>query len=373
MAPLRILIIGCSIAGPTLASFLLLSDLPASEKPHVTILERSTSLRKQGQNIDVRGAGITIIRKLGLESEIRAYTTGEEGVQLVDHENRIWAAFPADRSGRTSTPTADIEILRGRLAEICYRRSKSVSEEVRQNGGRGIEYIFGDYVHELEQDGTQVHVHLAQRGQRRTFDLVVGADGLQSGTRSLVWGADGEMDRVKRLGMYGAFFSIPKGPTDSTWRRWYHAAGRRGIMLRPDERKDRTTVFMYVINEKDDRLMQVATKAKSGTEPQKALMKEHFSDAGWESPRIIREMMATDDFYYDLVGQVKMDKWSKGRVVLLGDAGSALSPKVADISCLRRQRLTFWKLLRVSNLGHGHDAGTEWRLHTGRRSYTPSK
>jgi len=62
-------------------------------------------------------------------------------------------------------------------------------------------------------------------------------------------------------------------------------------------------------------------KANSGTEPQKALMKEHFSDAGWESPRIIREMMATDDFYYDLVGQVKMDKWSKGRVVLLGDAG----------------------------------------------------
>jgi len=55
---------------------------------------------------------------------------------------------------------------------------------------------------------------------------------------------------VKRLGMYGAFSSIPKGPTDSAWRRWYHAAGRRGIMLRPDERKDRTTVFMYVIDKK---------------------------------------------------------------------------------------------------------------------------
>lgn len=92
-------------------------------------------------------------------------------------------------------------------------------------------------------------------------------------------------------------------------------------MLRPDETKDRSTVFMYVVNEGDERLVRVARREGGGVEAQKRLMEEYFCDAGWECPRIIREMMATEDFYYDLVGQVKMDKWSKGRVVLLGDAG----------------------------------------------------
>jgi hypothetical protein len=71
-----------------------------------------------------RGAGVMIIRKLGLETVIRASTTGEEGVQWVDGENRVWATFPADKSGRMQTPASDIEILRGRLAEIFSKRRK---------------------------------------------------------------------------------------------------------------------------------------------------------------------------------------------------------------------------------------------------------
>ena len=121
--------------------------------------------------------------------------------------------------------------------------------------------------------------------------------------------------------MYGAFFSMLRGLTDSMWRRWFHAPGRRGIMLRPGEQRDRTTAFMYVITEKDRRLVDVAAKGYEGMEAQKELLAEYFHDAGWESERVVKEMMTTKDFYYDLVGQVKLDRWSKGRVVLLGDAG----------------------------------------------------
>ncbi|OCT50516.1 hypothetical protein CLCR_07161 [Cladophialophora carrionii] len=306
--------------------FLLLSDLPPSAKPHITILERASSIRKQGQNIDIRGAGVTIIRKLGLENVIRASTTGEIGVQLVDAANRVWSSSTADKTGQVSTPTADLEILRGTLADICYRRSRSVSEEVQREGGVGIEFVFGDYLNSLEQEGNQVNVRFAKSGKRQTFDVVVGADGLQSGTRSLAWCAEGEKDRIRRLGMYAAFFSIPKGPTDTEWRRWYHAPGRRGIMVRPSDQKDRTTVFMSVINEEDERLVQVASKGREDVDAQKRLMADYFQDAGWESPRIIEGMMETTDCYYDMVAQVKMDKWSKGRVVLLGDAGYCASP-----------------------------------------------
>lgn len=320
MAPLEILIVGCSIAGPALATFLLLSPLPASQKPHITILERSASLRTDGQNIDIRGSGVTLIRHLGLEGAVRASTTGEEGVQLVDSDNTVWSQFAADKTGKYQTPTSDIEILRGRLSELLWKRSKSVSDEAVRDGGRGVEYIFGDYLDDIEQVGDQVNVHFAKSGQRRSFDLVIGADGLQSRTRSMVWGVVGEECRVRKLGMYAAFFSMPKGTTDSQWRRWFHAPGRRGIMIRPDEQRDKTTVFMHVINDRDNRLPSLAGK-RDAVQAQKDIMAEYFNDAGWESERIIKEMMATKDFYYDMVGQVRMEKWSKGRVVLVGDAG----------------------------------------------------
>ncbi|KAI0121305.1 oxidoreductase [Xylariales sp. AK1849] len=326
MAPLNILIVGCSIAGPTLATFLLLSQTtPASQKPHITILERSSALRTQGQNIDVRGSGITIIRKLGLEAAIRASTTGEVGVKLVDKNDRVWAAIAVDKSGRIHSPTSDIEIMRGRMAELLFQRSKQVSDEVQREGGAGIEYVFGDCLDQIVQDGSKVRVRFAKTGHRRTFDLVVGADGLQSRTRTMVWGSHGETDRVKGLNMYAGFFSIPKAETDSMWRRWFHAPGRRGVMLRPDQQRGKTIALMTVINERDDRFKAVAATEHHGADAQKALLEEYFRDAGWESKRVIREMWVTDDFYYDTVGQVKMDRWSKGRVVLLGDAGYCAS------------------------------------------------
>ncbi|KAK8070164.1 oxidoreductase [Apiospora phragmitis] len=344
MAPVEILIIGCGIAGPTLATFLcLIDDMPAAQRPRITIVERASEhvTHARGQNIDVRGVGVAVLRRLGIEGLVRRSTTGEAGVRLVDERNRVWAASAADRTGLSQTPTADIEILRGRLSEICWRNSLRASAEVereREQGGggtgRGIEYIFGDYVEELDQgDGDKVHVRLAKSGLRRSFDLVVGADGLHSRTRKLVWGAEGEGDRVKRLGMYAGFFSIPReGETDDAWRRWFHTPGRRSVMLRPDGTGRRTTVLMSVVKDDDSaddenqKLAELAARGHAGVAVQKALLEEHFRDAGWECERILRGMGATDDFYFDMVAQVKMDRWSKGRVVLLGDAGYCASP-----------------------------------------------
>jgi 2-polyprenyl-6-methoxyphenol hydroxylase-like FAD-dependent oxidoreductase len=318
MPPQNILIVGCSIAGPTFASFLLLSPLPVQEKPRITILEQAPSLRPQGQNIDIRTVGVAIMRKLGIESAVRAAFTGEEGVQFVDSQNRVWGGAAADKTGSSQTPTSDIEILRGSLAKICYQQCKKISGNIQAQGGAGVEFIFGDTLDELAQDGDRVQVRLAKSQQRRTFDLVVGADGLQSLTRRLAWGKDGEPSRLHKLDMYSAFFSIPRGPTDTTWRRWYHAAGRRGIMLRPDQQNNRTTISISIINDKDPRFSELATTRN--VKAQKELIAEYFHDAGWESKRVLQEMHTAADFYYDMVAQVKLDRLSKGRVVLLGDA-----------------------------------------------------
>ena len=343
MAPLEILIVGCGIAGSTLASFLLLSDnMPASEKPRITILERSPAQRSQGQNIDIRGAGITIIRKLGLETAIRASTTGEVGVKWVDEHNQVWAALGADRTGELSTPTADIEILRGRLAELCWLRSESISEQVKADGGAGIDFIWGDYLSEVDQDGSKVHVKFAKSGQRRSYDLVVDADGLQSGLRKLVWGQDSDRDHLKSLDTHAWFFSMPKGPTDTDWRRWFHAPGRRNVMLRPAQQKDRTTVFAFVVNDKDPRLIDAAGKGRDALDEQKGLFEEYFQDVGWESKRLLTEMRKTSDFYYDMIGQVQMNSWSKGRVVLLGDAGYVIHLHSSTHTCFTCTPLLAW-------------------------------
>ncbi|KAK3366252.1 oxidoreductase [Lasiosphaeria ovina] len=326
MAPLNILIVGCGIAGPTLATFLLLSPVPATEKPRITIVERSSAIRSQGQNIDIRGVGVAVIRKLGLEAAVRAATTGEEGVQWVTKENHVWASIPASGDAGFHSPTSDIEIMRGRLAEICWNRSKALSDDIQRKGGAGIDFIFGDHLSDLRQERAKVCVQFAKSGDSKTYDLVVGADGLHSETRKMVWGADGEEERVKQLGMYGAFFSIPPADTDTKWRRCFHTAGRRVMMLRPDNQSGRTTVFLNIVNEKDSRLHDAARNGHDGVEAQKGLIKEYFHDAGWESDRVLGEMMETKDFYYETVAQVKMETWSKEKVVLLGDAGYCPSP-----------------------------------------------
>lgn len=316
-----ILIVGCGIAGPTLASFLLLSPASHEAKLRITILERASCVRSQGQNVDIRGQGVAILRKLGLESAVRSSTTGEEGVQFVDEKSRIWASFAADKTGKVQTPTSNIEILRGRLAELCWKRSESLSREAQAAGHPGIEYIFGDHPARIQQENEKVEVTLAKSGITRSFDFVVGADGMQSQTRMLAWGLDNESRAVRKLGTYCGYFSMPRESTDTNWRQWFHTKGRRAIMMRPDDTGDRTTVFMTIMNNTDSRFQRVASRENGSTTKQKELLREYFQRAGWESERVVREMMSADDFYYDVLGQVHLDSWSKGRVVLLGDAG----------------------------------------------------
>ena len=300
-SPVRVLIIGAGVAGPTVAYFLSKSP---TRKFEVTILERSPELRTAGQNVDVRGAGADVIRKMGLEEAIRGATTAEEGVIFVDANNNTKATFPADKSGEVQTFTSDLEIVRGKLAMILYEATKDKAE-----------YIFGDYVSSLEQDEDKISVTFAKGHKPRDFDIVVGADGLGSKTRSLVFGKESESWH-KSLGMFASFFTIPMVESDGFWSRWYNAPGRRTIMLRPDN-EGSTRAWMSTMTE-DKRLKEVLEK---GAGESKALMKELFEGAGWESERVVKGMEEANDYYYDEIAQIKMPKWSKGRVVLLGDAG----------------------------------------------------
>lgn len=321
MPDLEILVVGTSIAGPALASFVLLSPLNA----HITLLERAPRVRLEGQNIDIRSVGIDCIRRLGLEQSVRASLTGEAGVQWVDKHNRNVASIHASEPGETQGPTADLEMLRGTLARLLVEQCEAINRRLKLNEGSKasrarVDFIYDDYIEELDQEGDSVRVRLAKSKQHHSFDLVVGADGLQSRTRQQVFGIENEAYCLHKLGIYGAFFSMPRSVSDSNWRRWFHAPGRRGVMLRPSDRPDRTTVFMHKKSD-DPRFANAAIHTRD-VAAQKALIRETFVDMEWKSEkeRILNELDRSDDFYYDMIAQVKMKRWSRGRVVLIGDA-----------------------------------------------------
>ncbi|KAI9653528.1 MAG: hypothetical protein M1821_007036 [Bathelium mastoideum] len=303
MSNLRILISGASIAGPTLAYFL------ARSGAKVTIVERSPSLRKDGQNIDIRGVGLKVIRQMGVEDAVRAAHTSEAGLRFVDENNKIQAEFPADPDNAMS-PTSEIEILRGQLAQILYENAKK----------EGVECIFGDYITSIDQNEGKVHVGFANSTEAREYDLVVAADGQNSKTRTLAFG-DEAKDCIHSLGQYMMYFTIGRSDTDTEWANWYNAAHRRCILMRPDNTG--TTRVVFAIIDTDPRLEEALSGSLAD---QKEIWRELFADAGWEAERTLKGLDAAEECYMQRVAQVKMPSWFHGRVALAGDAGYCPSP-----------------------------------------------
>lgn len=109
------LIAGACIAGPTLAFWL------ARYGWRTTVVERAPELRPGGQNVDLRGAGLQVIGRMGLAEEVRRAHTGELGLEFVGSHGQVLARFPVgDASGMSMT--AEAEILRGDLAGLLVSR-----------------------------------------------------------------------------------------------------------------------------------------------------------------------------------------------------------------------------------------------------------
>lgn len=309
MSNLRVLISGASVAGPTLAYWL------ARIGCRVTVVERAPALRTEGQGLDVRDAARDVIRQMGIFDTIRDRSSHEAGVTCVDDQNNVYGRFGVDdTSGRGDSPTSDIEILRGELSQILYDVTKNDTK-----------YVFGEMVESLEEGEHETKVHFKNGTPAQTFDLVVAADGIGSKIRSMAFGPGAA--RIRSLDAYVSYFSIPIGETDSDWSRIHWLDRGRNMALRPDN-VGRTRAFCMVMGSgKDDpRMLQCEKAIKDGEVAQKALTQELFQDAGWESSRILKGMQASDDLYFQHIAQVKMDRWSKGRVALVGDAGYAPSP-----------------------------------------------
>lgn len=305
MRSLDVLVAGAGIGGPSAAYWL------SQAGAKVTIVERSPSPRKTGQAIDIRGPGVQVMRRMGLEEAVRACNTTEIGVEKIGSNGNVVATLESTGDAKHQTLTSEFEILRADLARIF---TEAVPNKV--------EIVYGDYVNAIEQRDSKVFVKFANGRAPANYDLVVGADGMSSKIRSLVTGRPAREDLDKFLG-YVAYFTIPRVQSDSERHaRLYNATGGRGILIRPTPRKESMGAYFTVLNPADSRLEAVMNQ---DVEKQKQLLNSIFQDAGWEAKRVCEAMLKADDFYYQQSAQVRVNEWVYGRVVLLGDAAHAVS------------------------------------------------
>ena len=304
----RVLISGASVAGPALAYWLVRAGCK------VTVVERAPSLRKAGQGIDVRDTARDVIKRMGIFDRMRDQSSQEEGLMMVDGNDRPFARFGVDTSGKGDSITCDIEILRGVLAEILFDITKD-----------DVSYIFGDMVESMQETEKDISVNFAKGTPTTAFDLVVAADGIGSKIREMAFGND--YSQTKSLNSYVTYFSIPKNDTDTMWSKVHWFTGGRTMVMRPDNMGlTRAFLMLTAYDKSDERLVRLGKASREGVSAQKAVIQELFQDADWQTSRILKGMHESDDLYMQHVAQVRLKRWSSGRVTVAGDAGYAVSP-----------------------------------------------
>jgi 2-polyprenyl-6-methoxyphenol hydroxylase-like FAD-dependent oxidoreductase len=290
---MRILISGVGIAGPTLAYWLLRAGFAP------TLVEQAPRLRTGGYVIDFWGAGFEVADRMGLVPALRerGYDVGE--VRLVDGRGRRVGGFPVD-AFRRATEGRFVSVARGELASLLHGAL----------GGR-VETILGDSIVGLEDDGREVHVRFA-RGPARTFDLVVGADGLHSAVRRLTFDDEAHVERYLGCGV-AAFENSGYRPRDEGVYVMHLGIGQQ--VARFSLRRDRT-MFLFIWREPSKADGEVDLAAR------KALLRARFGGFDWESPAILDAMDAAEELYFERLSQIRMPAWSRGRVALVGDAAA---------------------------------------------------
>ena len=294
---MKIAISGAGIAGPTLAYWLW----RAGYMP--TLVEKAPRLRTGGYIIDFWGAGYAVAERMGLTPAVQAAGYAVQEVRLVDRRGRKVGGFAVDGfrrnlNGRfTSLPRSD-------LAALIYGSI---------NGS--VETLFNDSITGIEQHDDGVQVAFEHASSRR-FDLVIGAGGIHSPVRGLVFGPDGqfETDLGYRV---AAFEAEAYRPRDELVYVAFTQPGR--MVARCAMRNDRTSF-----------LLAHSVDHQSGPDPHdlgevKTLLHKVFGASGWECPAILAELDRADQVYFDRVSQIAMDGWSAGRVALIGDAACCVS------------------------------------------------
>jgi 2-polyprenyl-6-methoxyphenol hydroxylase-like FAD-dependent oxidoreductase len=277
---------GAGIGGPALALQLVAHGWTT------TVIERYPERRDEGQNVDIRGAAREVVRRMGVDADVRAANTTEVGMRFLRPDGSLAASFPMTPG--TDGPTAELEILRGELSRILIDHADST------------DFRFDTQLADVVDHGDRVTVTLDD-GDALDADLVVIAEGLHSRSRRFV-----AATQVNDLGMYIAYATIPRHDDDDNWWSWQHAIESRSVHVRPDNLGTTRAMLSFVSD--------VRGLDELGRGDLNIILRRTFDDLGGATPRILDELDAGAPMYFSSVGQMSSPAWSTGRVALLGDA-----------------------------------------------------
>ncbi|KAI9684245.1 MAG: hypothetical protein M1822_005718 [Bathelium mastoideum] len=309
MSDLKVLIVGASIAGPTAAYWF------ARAGANVTIIERFPKLRTNGQSIDIRSAGVTVMQKMpGMEAAVRAKTTQQEGIHFVRDNGQPYAIMKATGDPNQQSLTSEFEIFRGDLAQILFDLTKD---------NERIKYVFGEQVSAMHQrDDGHITVEFANGLPASEYDLVVACDGATSRTRAIGFGCN-VRDYLKPLNTWMAYFSVDEDLLErSRMAELWSTTGGRALGAGPDPAGGNRAAALGTYPRGDrDATLPFREAMRQGDDTLKQYIARQFEGVGWKSNEILKGMMKAEDFYASEIVQVKPPSLYKGRFVLCGDAG----------------------------------------------------
>jgi 2-polyprenyl-6-methoxyphenol hydroxylase-like FAD-dependent oxidoreductase len=291
---MRVLISGAGPAGLTVAFWLRRYGFAP------TLVERAPSLLTGGYKIDMRGTALQILGRMGTHDAVVASSTDMQGALLVDKDGKVINEMSGDAFGHRAG--ADVEIVRGTLCRILMDH---ISEA---------EFIFGDSIRSISQSSDGVRVEFTKNSPRE-FDLVIGADGLHSNVRGLVFGDESRF--VRDLGLYLCVYTVPNYLQLDRLEMQYSELGRVAAIWSSRGDANAKACFGFATPVKID----LHDRAQ-----QQQVLATVYAGIGWEIPRLLEMMPSAPDFYFDAAAQIRMAQWSQGRAVLVGDAGYCASP-----------------------------------------------
>ncbi|NRQ38761.1 NAD(P)-binding protein [Nonomuraea sp. NN258] len=285
---MKVIVCGAGIAGLALAWRLERAGWD------VQLVERAPEFRAGGYMIDFYGPGYQVAERMGLRERLLDARYPVHEISYVDGRGR--------QSSHLSMPSGlpdVVSLLRGDLARILL---DDVSAPVR----------YGTSIDAVEHDAGGVAVRLTD-GTTMEADLLVGADGAHSRVRELVFG---EEERYLRyLGHQVAAYVVADQRLSEQVGTRYQMLTEPGLMAGAYALRGGRLALLFLRREPDPRIP---------ADPPAAL-RERYGHLGWILPDVLGRCPQPPELYYDQVTQVVMDDWSRGRVVLLGDACQAVS------------------------------------------------